>query len=146
MHRTELPPDIIMELLEICVNSYFQEGKRCFYSRRSAKRFLTITHHGKYLHGMVWRTLCPPEVLRLCYVDGSFIICQHSTDTLQLFFQKLNDLKSAITFTMETEKKGSILCIDVNSISVQEINTRRYMNCHSNHSQWISRRVHQPNN
>ncbi|XP_022093238.1 uncharacterized protein LOC110980660 [Acanthaster planci] len=58
------------------------------------------------------QALPPPQDLAPP-VDDTFVIWEHGQDNLQLFLDHLNGLHSNIQFTMEQERNGSILFLDV---------------------------------
>lgn len=65
-------------------------------------------------------------------IDETFILRSHGSDTLQTFFEHLNDQHSDIKFTMEIENKNSLPFQDM---FVTLISNGRLG--HSVHEPWI---------
>lgn len=67
------------------------------------------------MHGRVQilDTCSPKTNLWLKYVDDSFVIWSHCTETLDGFLERLNSREEYIMFTMKPEKDVVILFLDI---------------------------------
>ncbi|XP_045466657.1 uncharacterized protein LOC123675351 [Harmonia axyridis] len=79
----------------------------------------------------------------LRYVDDVFVIWPHGPETLQDFFDHLNNINSHIKFTMEVETNNSLPFLDIlvaksndsftHTIYRKPTHTNRYLNANSHH-------------
>lgn len=82
--------------------------------------------------------------LWLRYVDDTFVIWPHGTDSLGTFLAHLNNIHPRIKFTMETEQNGQLPFLDVlvtrrpdgtlgHSVYRKPTHTNRYLHADSHH-------------
>ncbi|XP_074037086.1 uncharacterized protein [Leptinotarsa decemlineata] len=155
--RTNLPIEVIMELLGCCVrNCYFQLKDEFFTQDEGLPMGSPLSPVIANIYMEWFETLAIQEAHKkprvwLRYVDVTFIIWNHGNTELDAFLKHINSVRPSITFTMEKEIHNELPFLDVlvkrtdtkweTSVYRKPTHTGQYLNHESNHHQSTKRGI-----
>ena len=117
--RTTLPPDQVIELLDMCLRStYFSHGGGFFEQQEGATMgspvsAAVVNLYMEFFEGLAFTQApdeCRPRIWKR-YVDETFCILRKGT--VEKLLNHLKSLRPTIQFTVEVERDGSLLFMDI---------------------------------
>ena len=156
-HRTNLPVNVIMELLELCTQcNYFElEGKIFRQDEGMAMGsplspiFANIFMEEFEQKALALAQFKPKIWWR--YVDDTFVVFPHGDTKLNEFLELLNSISPSIRLTMEREVQNKLAFLDVcvervrnvlqTTVFRKKTHTGQYLNYESNHQKSVKEGV-----
>ena len=154
--RTVLTPDVIAELLRLCLNSTYFVYQGKYYEQKEGAAMgspvsaVMANLYMEFFEELALTSSPVTPVLWKRYVDDTF--CVMKRDEVDVFFQHLNSIRPSIQFTVELEDRGTLPFLDCKltrisdgslSIKVYRKNTHtdRYLNFKSHNPSSVKRGV-----
>ncbi len=155
--RTQLPVNVIMELLELCTKCNFFELEGKIYSQDEGMAMgspLSPVFANIFMEDFEQRALALAVVkpkIWWRYVDDTFVVFPHGDDKLIEFLEHLNKISPSIRLTMEKEIENKLPFLDVCVVRDRDVlkttvyrkktHTGQYLNFLSNHQKSVKEGV-----
>ena len=149
VERTNLPPDIITDLLKkFLTTTFFKFGDNFYQQTEGAAMGSPLSPvvaniYMEYFENLAIKSTTKKPTIWLRYVDDTFVIWRHGKEQLKGFLEHLNSIKDNIKFTMEEEKQGQLHFLEVlvervtqqfhTSVFRKPTHTDSYIHYNSNH-------------